>query len=360
MRRWPIGGALALVLCALGCHPEVEMIPLADRTIYTTDRFYDVQALGPDRAVVVGYSGKIVETTDGGRTWVGLPSGSDVALYSVHFVDQDVGWVTGQDGLILHTTNGGKTWEKQESNAFFEDRETGKQSLFLFGVHATDRDHAWAVGDRSILTSTSDGGKTWTARKIAMETDLSGGQSLAASDPIFYDVQFIDAKHGWIVGEFGKIVYTENGGETWSEQEKTLLEGSNIFDLLDLPTMFGVNMLDAQNGLAVGLEGHIARTKDGGKRWTYEEVQVDYPLVDPLFSVHQFPDGTAWASGSAGEVIHRDAGADTWSRAKLGQDVLTWLRSLSFSDKEHGWMVGGYGLIYRTTDGGKTWLPSNG
>jgi photosystem II stability/assembly factor-like uncharacterized protein len=336
------------------------MIPLAHRTIYTTDRFYDVQALNPDRAVVVGYSGKIVETTDGGRTWTGRPSGSDVALYSVHFVDQDVGWVSGQDGLILHTTNGGKTWDKQESNAFFEDRETGKQSLFLFGIHAIDHDHAWAVGDRSILTSTSDGGKTWTARKINMETDLSGGQSLAASDPIFYDVQFVDAKHGWIVGEFGKIMYTENGGETWSEQEKTLLEGSNIFDLLDLPTMFGVNMLDAQNGLAVGLEGHIARTKDGGKRWSYEEVQVDYPLVDPLFSVSAFPDGTAWASGSAGEVVHREAGADTWSRAKLGQDVLTWLRSLSFSDKEHGWMVGGYGLIYRTTDGGKTWLPSNG
>jgi len=59
------------------------------------------------------------------------------------------------------------------------------------------------------------------------------------------------------------------------------------------------------------LEGHIARTKDGGKRWTYEQVQVDYPLVDPLFRVHQFPDGTAWASGSAGEVVHREAGFDT-------------------------------------------------
>jgi photosystem II stability/assembly factor-like uncharacterized protein len=361
MRRWQIGGALAVVLCALGCHPEVEMIPLADRTIYATDRFYDVQALSPDRAVVVGYGGKIVETTDGGRTWTARQSPSDLALYSLHFVDEQVGWISGQDGLILHTADGGKTWEKQESNATFEDHESGtNQPLFLFGVHAIDHDHAWAVGDRSIVTSTSDGGKTWTARKVAMETDLSGGQSLAASDPIFYDVQFVDAKKGWIVGEFGKIMYTENGGETWAEQERTLLEGTNVFDLLDLPTLFGVHMLDAQNGVAVGLEGHIARTKDGGKRWAYEEVKVDYPLVDPLFRVHQFPDGTAWASGSAGEVVHREPGADTWSRAKLGQDVLTWLRGLSFFDKDHGWMVGGYGLIYRTTDGGKTWLPSQG
>ena len=360
MRRWPIGGALALVLCALGCHREVEMVPLANRTIYTTDRFYDVQALSPERAIVVGYSGKIVETTDGGRTWKPQQSNTDLALYSLHMVDNDVGWISGQDGLILHTTDSGKTWTKQESNAIYDDKDTGPQPLFLFSIHAVDRDHAWAVGDRSILSSTSDGGKTWKARKVAMETDLSGGQSLAASDPIFYDVKFIDPKHGWIVGEFGKIMYTDNGGETWVEQERTLLEGTNIFDLLDLPTLFGLHMVDAQNGVAVGLEGHVARTTDGGKRWTYQEVQVDYPLVDPLFSVQVFEDTSGWASGSAGEVVRRAPGAEPWFRAKLGQDVLTWLRGLSFFDPNNGWMCGGYGLIYRTTDGGQTWLPSNG
>jgi photosystem II stability/assembly factor-like uncharacterized protein len=360
MRRSPIAGALALVLCALGCHREIEMVPLADRTIYTTDRFYDVQALSPERAFVVGYAGKILETTDGGRTWVQRPSGSDLALYSVRFADQEVGWISGQDGLILHTADGGKTWNRQESNAYFEDRETGKQPLFLFGLHALDRDHAYAVGDRSILTTTSDGGKTWIARKVAMEVDLSGGQSLAAADPIFYDVQFTDTQHGWIVGEFGKIMHTADGGETWKGQEATLMEGTNIFDLLDLPTLFGLHMIDAQNGIAAGLEGHIARTKDGGQRWTYDAVKVDYPLVDPLFQVFEFPDGTGWASGSAGEVVRRSPGDDAWGRAQLGQDVLTWLRGLHFFDKDHGWMVGGYGLIYRTTDGGKTWLPSQG
>jgi photosystem II stability/assembly factor-like uncharacterized protein len=336
------------------------MVPLADRTIYTTDRFYDVQAVSQDRAFVVGYAGKIVETTDGGRTWTGRPSGSDLALYSVHFVDDEVGWISGQDGLILHTANGGKTWDKQESNASFEEKDSGKQPLFLFSITALDRDHAWAVGDRSILTSTRDGGKTWTARKVGMETDLSGGQSLAAADPIFYDVKFLDQKRGWIVGEFGKIMHTSDGGETWHEQEKTLLEGSNIFDLLDLPTLFGVHIIDEKNIVGAGLEGHLARTSDGGQRWTYDETDVEYPLVDPLFTITEFADGTAWASGAAGEVMHRESRTTPWRRAKLGQDVLTWLRGMSFSDPQHGWMVGGYGLIYRTSDGGKTWLPSQG
>jgi len=360
MRRWLVPGGLTLLVFALGCHHEVEMIPLAERTIYTTDRFYDVQALTKDRAFVVGYGGKILETTDGGRSWENRTSGTDVALYTVRFPDEKHGFISAQDGLIIHTDDGGKTWQKQESNAIYQDKDGSKQSLFLFSLYALDADHAWAVGDRSILTSTSDGGKTWRARKVPMELDISGGESIAAADPIFYDVRFVDAQHGWIVGEFGKIMHTEDGGETWHEQEKSLLEGTGIFDLLDLPTLYGVHMRDGQHGIAAGIEGHIARTNDGGQRWTYDPIEVEYPLVDPLFSLTEFPEGAGWAVGAAGEVMHHEPGNNTWRRAKLGQDVLTWLRGLSFSDAQNGWLVGGYGLIYRTTDGGKTWLPSQG
>ena len=360
MRRWLIPPGVAVALLALGCHREVEMIPLAERTIYTTDRFYDVQALGKDRAFVVGYGGKILETTDGGYTWNERPSGVDTALYAVRFVDDQRGWISGQEGVILATTDGGKTWQHQESNASIELPDGTKQPLYLFGLYALDADHAWAVGDRSILTSTSDGGKTWRARKVPMEADMSGGETLAAADPVFYDVKFTSPDEGWIVGEFGKIMHTSDGGETWHEQERSLLEGTGIFDLLDLPTLYGVQMTDAQHGVAAGLEGHIARTSDGGQRWTYDKFDLEFPLVDPLFRVVELQDGTGWAVGSAGEVVTREPDGASWKRAKLGQDVLTWLRGISFSDPQHGWMVGGFGLIYRTTDGGQTWLPSQG
>jgi photosystem II stability/assembly factor-like uncharacterized protein len=360
MRRSLLRGALALL--ALGCHREVEMAPLIERTIYTTDRFYDVQALTTDRAFVVGYGGKILETVDGGRNWEIRPSGVDTALYAVRFTDPQHGWIAGQEGVILHTADGGKSWQPQESNAFIEERDGGKTPLYLFGLHALDNDRAWAVGDRSILTSTVDGGKTWRARKVPMELDISGGQSLAAADPIFYDVQFTDAQRGWIVGEFGKIMHTADGGETWREQERTLMEGTGIFDPLDLPTLFGVDMVSASEGVGVGLEGRVVRTSDGGQRWSFDtvEVEADIPLVDPFFRVLQFADGSGWAVGAAGEVIRREPGATAWHRGKLGQDVLTWLHGISFSDQQHGWLVGGYGLIFRTTDGGKSWLPSQG
>jgi photosystem II stability/assembly factor-like uncharacterized protein len=361
MRRWSVPSGIVFVALALGCHREVEMLPLIERTIYQTDRFFDVQAISRDHAVVVGYGGKILETRDRGRNWTILPSGTDVALYGVHFVDDDHGWIVGQDGLILATTDGGKTWTPQESNATYEESDGAVKRAYLFNIAATDASTAWAVGDRSILVSTTDGGKTWRSRKVPMEADLTGGQSLAAMDPIFYDVKFIDRQNGWIVGEFGKIMHTTDGGETWKEQTKTLLEGTEFFDLLDLPTLFGLHARDQQNAVAAGLEAHIARTRDGGARWAYDKVEGgEVKLVDPLYDVVEFPEGGGWAVGAAGQVVRTDAGSGVWNRADIGQDVLTWLRAVNFSDPQNGWMVGGYGIIYHTEDGGKTWLPAQG
>src|SRR5262247_2855781 len=131
MHRRSIPLAVALCALALGCHHEVEMVPLIERTIYVTDKFYDVQALSKDRAFVVGYGGKILETTNGGFSWDIRTSGTDLALYAVHFPDGQHGFISGQDGVILHTDDGGKSWQKQESNAIFQDKDT-KQPLFLF------------------------------------------------------------------------------------------------------------------------------------------------------------------------------------------------------------------------------------
>jgi photosystem II stability/assembly factor-like uncharacterized protein len=361
MRRWSIPMGVALLALAVGCHREIEMVPLVERTIYQTDRFYAVQAISKDRTIVVGYGGKILETRDRGRNWSVLPSGVDTALYGVRFVDDERGWIVGQDGLILATGDGGKSWTPQESNATYEESDGAVKRAYLFNLDAIDADTAWAVGDRSILVSTTDGGRTWRSRKVAMEADLSGGQSLAAADPIFYDVKFVDRQNGWIVGEFGKIMHTTDGGETWKEQTATLLEGTEFFDLLDLPTLFGMHALNAQEAVAAGLEAHIARTRDAGAKWAYDKVDGgELKLVDPLYDVVEFPDGSGWAVGAAGQVVRTAPGTDGWSRADIGQDVLTWLRAVSFADPQHGWMVGGFGLIYYTEDGGKTWLPVQG
>ncbi|HEY5650835.1 MAG TPA: YCF48-related protein, partial [Acidimicrobiia bacterium] len=288
-------------------------------------------------------------------------SGVEQALFSVYFADEQRGWVTGQDGLILHTADGGKSWAKQESNAVFTDMDGSKLRAYLFSITGLDAQRLWAVGDRSMLVQSTDGGATWASTQVKMQADLSGGESMAAADPVFYDVAFADEQRGWIVGEFGKIMYTADGGATWAEQNRSLLEGSGFFDPLDLPSLFGVYVIDAQHVVASGLEGHVARTRDGGTTWAYDKADVQIPLLDPLFDLVEFPDGRGWAVGAAGEVMRRESGESApWKRSNMASDLSTWLRAIDFVDEQTGWMVGGFGLIFRTTDGGKTWLPSQG
>lgn len=336
---------LAVPLLVSACHGEVEKTPLLERKIYLTDKFYDVQAISPERAIVVGYAGKVLDTRDGGRTWNVRPSGTDDALLAVHLVDGSAGWAVGQGGTILRTSNGGETWAKQES---------GTESS-LFALFSLSADHAIAVGDRSTIAETKDGGATWKARKHEGPKGRSADEELVAQDPAFYDIQFVDQKTGWIVGEFGKILKTSDGGATWTEQQGSLL-GGEITNALDLPTFYGAYFSNLREGIATGIDGHIAHTSDGGEKWAFQ--QVDEAVTSPLFHAVVFPDGSGWAVGASGTVIRRGGPDETWKPANLGMRVLSWVRTVTFVDPQNGWMVGGFGTILHTKDGGKTWLPA--
>jgi len=307
-----------------------------------------VKALSAERALVIGYRGKILETPDSGRTWNIIAAPTDRALYNIRLADAQHGWICGHAGLILNTKDGGKTWTEQKSNT----------ESYLFAIYPTSPTHVYAVGDKSTLVETTDAGATWRPRKVG-----SGGEkvsediALAVQDPIFYDVEFADAQNGWIVGEFGTIKHTADGGQTWVAQQQTLL-GEGIVDIFDLPTLFGVHFVNNQEGIAAGLEGRVAHTKDGGNTWAFEKIDEKVPVEDPLYAPFLFPDGKGWAIGSGGEVVTHEPGEPAWKRAKLGMRLFTWLRGIDFYDQNNGWIVGGFGTILKTKDGGKTWTQT--
>jgi len=342
--------AVVLVLANAGCHPgEPPDIPSADtRKITIADRFYDVVALDEKVTLVCGYAGKILRTADAGFTWEIIPSGTDKALYSIRFPDATHGWIVGQDGLILHSADAGKNWTRQTSGA----------SVYLFSVDFLDSQEGWAVGDKATYLHTTDGGKTWSLAKITGSEELSADEQILSEEPILYDVQFVDKNTGWIVGEFGNIYHTTDGGQNWKTQQETLI-GAGIYSSLDIPTFFGASFIDTQNGVVAGLETKVARTRDGGTVWKFEPLDVK-DGGDPLYQPFQFPDTTAWAVGAAGMVVHQRSTGEPWMRVPLGMEVNTWLRGIYFRNKDDGWVVGGYGLILHTTDGGQTWLPSLG
>lgn len=344
-RLWLLLGFLTALS---SCHEEGNEVSLSNRLITISDKFYDVAAISPEKAIVVGYGGKILMTTDGGKSWQVKPSGTELALYNVKFADDQNGWVCGQDGLILHTQDGGETWRKQESGL----------ALSIFALWFVNPTHGWAVSEQATYLRTTSGGESWEVGRI--EASLEGvdeDATLALVDPTLYDIHFIDEQTGWMAGEFGKIYHSTDGGVSWQEQQGTLLGQAGIDDALNLPTWFGISFLNADEGITVGLEGKMATTTDGGKTWNFTTLQTSTFSTDPLYDPF-VRDGFGWITGGSGRVLHLQNGE--WRPAQLGLPVVTWLRAIDFFDDNNGWIVGGYGTIIHTTDGGKTWRPSFG
>src|SRR6266513_2450636 len=67
---------------------------------------------------------------------------------------------------------------------------------------------------------------------------------------------FVDANTGTVVGEYGTIVRTTNGGNSWTVQVSGTTQA-----------LWAVSFKDSNKGTAVGEGGIILGTTDGGANW---------------------------------------------------------------------------------------------
>jgi len=98
----------------------------------------------------------------------------------------------------------------------------------------------------------------------------------AGHDEDLFSVQFLDQAVGWAVGGNGTILATIDGGQNWQAQKAPTDQN-----------LFSVYFLDQTNGWAVGWSGTILATTDGGKSWETRETDVTALLSDVAFQ----PDG---------------------------------------------------------------------
>lgn len=139
------------------------------------------------------------------------------------------------------------------------------------------------------------------------------------------------------VGQRGHIVVSTDGGASWKQSQVPVSS--------DLTAVY---FLDDKQGWAVGHDGVVLHTADGGERW---EVQLTGRAVnDALLAAMQRKVAAEPGSGEAKALLaeaqrYKEQGAD-----KPFLDV--W-----FADASNGFVVGAYNLIFRTRDGGKAWEP---
>jgi photosystem II stability/assembly factor-like uncharacterized protein len=348
-----------------GCQ-GVEVGELPEALISKADKFLDVAHVSGDTFVVVGYKGKVLRSTDAGKTWRGLPRPSKWTLTDVEFVGE-YGWAVGQLGTIVHSRDGGQTWSPQKSGT----------DVQLMAVSFTDKLHGGISGDFSTVITTDNGGETWNAKRIEVsQVGLTEDMALAIPDVIYYDIFFLDENNGWMVGEYGNIRYTTDGGKTWGSQHQSLVDTLKFSDVMSLPALARIRFWDKQNGLAVGASGDIIRTEDGGQSWRFLAIEGERGAMglkgepklvtnippNHLYNLVVAPAGNNRQTvilGSGGLVMY-SSDLQTWQPSQLSGDIYTWIHGIDINESGKGVLVGGTGLILRTEDWGKTWLASEG
>lgn len=156
------------------------------------------------------------------------------------------------------------------------------------------------------------------------------------------DVKFISPMKGWMVGKYGSIFHTADGGETWEAQE------SGTED--HLLKVFFVN---EKAGWVAGMQGSIIRTEDGGKTWkTQYNINA---LPTKILFVNELEGWLTGTTQTGGVVYHSRNGGKTWEKPNIG--IRRAVSGVFFINPQTGWIMAGED-VYRTKDGGGKWEMS--
>ena len=354
-------------------------------------------------AVLAEGGSSLYATSDGGKTWQPVeidPSsiGAPANARSVYFLSPQTGYVILSDSrynqgrdVLLGTRDGGGTWQEVFEAPAPTPWPSGPFQLFADGHGIGFEQDGGATGLEDTPLTTTDWGKSWTS---------SGSLIQVPGCSNFYEsitsLSFPDQAHGWATlscasSPSTSILFTVNGGKTWSENSAPVNSSSGFV---------GVSFPDALTGYLVSQAGILFRTTDGGRNFPPVDQQaihtrslhfatpdfgwemrgtdlfettdggsswhpVPFPLPVQYFAL--LPDNTAWVV--AGQTTSDNGmpprrlfttnnDGKSWMELPFGEIPsnfdFPWLDGIQFADGLHGWLRGGTALFF-TQVGGKIW-----
>lgn len=206
---------------------------------YTAPPIYvsDIATPTPNTIVAVGDSGHVIATTDAGKNWLLLSTRRSESVQRIVFPNPTTGYA-------------------------------------LAGVSG-------AVVRPNLVMKCGEGGTGWSlVHEFPTTTVLNG-------------IAFIDTETGVVVGkdETGPMILkTTNSGTEW----KQVYHGK-------WGQLTNVQFVNQMEGYAVGTEGIILRTMDGGDSWTMEESGS----TKDLYGISK-AGNTLWVVGATGTVLKRE------------------------------------------------------
>ncbi|TJY56667.1 hypothetical protein E4T66_19085 [Sinimarinibacterium sp. CAU 1509] len=126
------------------------------------------------------------------------------------------------------------------------------------------------------------------------------------NDATLTRVRFVDANTGWAIGYDGTVLGTTDGGEHWTLLQHDAAWGKPYYD---------IHFFDASTGLLAGANGVLKRSSDGGMSW--QDIDTDALEDGPnLYNLITLGDGSLLLAGERGFLALSGDRGETWQRLK--------------------------------------------
>jgi len=282
----------------------------------TSESIYDLNQ-GPGNFYwLAGSNGLIMQSSDVGKSWIQLNTGTNRNLKKMFQPASNQIWVAGDAGTVILSTNSGTNW-----NLVNPGTTVNFNSIFSRGSGV-----AYVVGDSGSCYYSDDLGNTWSIRTVPTNQKINDGIGPLSGTSLI----------ALVGGTNGVIFKTTDAGVNWVSVQSGTTEDINAFG-------FGPGVV-----FAVGSNGAMIKTTDAGNSWS----SVSVPTSENLFSVDASKQNANWiiACGSNGTIIKStDAGTSWFLQASPTTENLNCVYAASNSIHFAGGMDG---TLLKTNDGG--------
>ena len=308
-----------------------------------------IQFVSPTEGWISAGNGKLLHTTNGGTNWTivspepvdTLWSWSDPAL-SLCFINPTTGWIIRTKGsfsnmqgaVVYKTINGGNNWNKLT----IPYADAGMYIQFV------DANNGWIMIYNSNLTGggifrTTNGGINWNSITIPVGgfpffinsntgwlMPVSPGGSGTTSDSVrkttngglnwtapwgtnaqvgFNAIFFSDVNNGWAVGKNGIVLHTTNGGSSWNYVTNTGINNSSY----NSKAVFFINSNTGWIGTDRDNEDpKVLYTNNGGNSWIIQNTPIPQIQGDDIFSIFFYDANNGWLTADCGRICHTTNG----------------------------------------------------
>jgi photosystem II stability/assembly factor-like uncharacterized protein len=254
-------------------------------------RYNDIENVNEDVSYVVGTGGAITYTSDGGDNWVdrsidNSSPHSNREIKKSSFINQSEGWILlTYNGVILHTLDSALNWNEIKTGA----------SNDVIDIKLFSNQLGYALTQNEFL-ATVDGGTSWVILDSLINIQPGAFKS-------FY---FVDENNIFIVSD-DKLLKSNNGGINWQ-----------LFDF-GYDRVTKILFVDNENGWAIGFDGLVLQTINGGERWSKINSHSRQHYLNNIYFLNS---ASGWIAGGDATILAYNTSDPTSINNKLKEDII--------------------------------------